>query len=92
MGMKGFKNNMDAIRYAAEMVKQQEALYYGNGILTVDHMRGVHVTEQVFRECFDTFERKEHSEDFDQLVVDVDGVRVFCLVEKEKQDAAGQSV
>lgn len=92
--MKGFKNNMDAIRYAAEMEKRQETLYRENGILSVGLNRGVHVAQGVFIDCFETFNRTAHSEDYDALETWVDGVRVFCLAQKEKQpdEVSHQSV
>lgn len=83
--MKGFKNNKDAIRYAAEMVKRQERLYRENEILTVGLNRSVHVTERAFRDCFETFNRTAYGETYDALETWVDGVRVFCLVQKESK-------
>lgn len=94
MGMKGFKNNMDAIRYAAEMAKRIKKLSDENDILSVDESRGVHVTSRVFNGCFKSYRIVPHSDGWDALETWVDGVRVFCLVQKEKQpdEVAHQSV
>jgi len=80
---------MDAVKIA----KQAQEIVLSSRIISIEANR-VHMMDDAFVACFFEYERVKHSDQYDKLQVNIDGVLVFCLVEIEKPEAtiAHQSV
>ena len=73
------------LQEAIAIAKEADALVITNGIYAIEAGK-----VQLSQACFESNlsgERTSHSDDYDQIVTHIDGVRVFCLVEIEKPEA-----
>lgn len=80
------------LQEAIAIAKEADALTNIGQIYSIEAGR-VQLSQEYF-EANLSGERALHSQDYDQIVAHIDGVRVFCLVEIEKPEApiAHQSV